>query len=398
MTESAERTDAFFRREQSAGVVTLTLQNSKSRNSLSLAMIDALYIEIARLKSDASARAVVLAADGPAFSAGHDLKEILAHRNDRDQGEEFYAREMARCSDLMLAIMDLRKPVIAAVEGVATAAGCQLVATCDLAIAGDKRASPCPASRSACSARRRLVAVGRAISRKHAMEMALTGDLYSAADALRFGLVNRVVPAGEALKQAQALAAPIAARSAASVALGKRDVLSADRQVDRRSLRARRTGDGRQSRPGRRRRRHRRLPGKAAAKLGRPLSQDQEETYTDDAIRAILSSVKRIAMVGASNNAARPSYFVLKYLASRGYEMLPVNPGLAGGAILGHTVYRDLQRRARPDRHGRHFSQFRGGGGDRRRGVDPRSPAQSDLDAAYRLQCCKPRPKRAAPA
>jgi enoyl-CoA hydratase/carnithine racemase len=222
MSETAEKTDALFRREQSAGVVTLTLQNSKSRNSLSLTMLDALYIEIARLKSDPSARAVVLAADGPAFSSGHDLKEILAHQNDRDKGEEFYAREMSRCSDLMLAITDLRKPVIAAIEGVATAAGCQLVATCDLAIAGEQARFALPGVAIGLFCSTPLVAVGRAISRKHAMEMALTGDLYSAADALRFGLVNRVVPAGEALRQAQALAASIAARSAATVALGKR--------------------------------------------------------------------------------------------------------------------------------------------------------------------------------
>ncbi len=129
---------------------------------------------------------------------------------------------MARCSDLMLAITDLRKPVIAAVEGVATAAGCQLVATCDLAIAGEQARFALPGVAIGLFCSTPLVAVGRAISRKHAMEMALTGDLYSVADALRFGLINRVVPAGEALAQAQALAASIAARSAASVALGKR--------------------------------------------------------------------------------------------------------------------------------------------------------------------------------
>ena len=101
------------------------------------------------------------------------------------------------------------------------------------------------------------------------------------------------------------------------------------------------------------------------------------DSYPDDYIRGILTSVKTIAMVGASANSARPSYFVLKYLSERGFTMLPINPGLAGGAILGLPGLREPRRGARTDRHGRHLPQFRGGGRDRRRGAGARSPAQA---------------------
>ena len=213
---------ALFRRDDHAGVATLTLQTPASRNALSLAMIDALIEAFAAIGADPRIRVVVLAGDGPALSSGHDLKEIMAHLNDADRGEAFFGRLMGRCADLMQAIVDLPKPVIAAVEGVATAAGCQLVAACDLAIAGQEARFALPGVNNGFFCSTPLVAVGRAVSRKHAMEMALTGALYGAADAERFGLVNRVVPAGEALAEARKLAEGIAARSAAAVAIGKR--------------------------------------------------------------------------------------------------------------------------------------------------------------------------------
>lgn len=213
---------ALVRREDHAGVATLTLQSPASRNALSLAMIDALIGEFAAIAADRSVRVVVVAGDGPALSAGHDLKELRAHRNDADRGEAFYQRVMARCAELMQQIVALPKPVIAAVEGVATAAGCQLVAACDLAICGDKARFALPGVSIGLFCSTPLVAVGRAVSRKHAMEMALTGSLYGANEAERFGLVNRVVPAGQALAQAQSLAAGVAARSPATLAFGKR--------------------------------------------------------------------------------------------------------------------------------------------------------------------------------
>jgi enoyl-CoA hydratase/carnithine racemase len=157
MSPSPRREDplAPLRREDNGGVATLTLQSPASRNALSLAMIEALIDAFAAIEADATTRVVVLAGDGPALSAGHDLKELQAHRNDADRGRAFFERTMTRCAELMGGIVALPKPVIAAVEGVATAAGCQLVATCDLAIAGADARFALPGCRSASSARRR---------------------------------------------------------------------------------------------------------------------------------------------------------------------------------------------------------------------------------------------------
>jgi len=218
----SESPRALVRREDKGRVATLTLQAPASRNALSLAMIEALIAAFEAIGADAKIRVVVVAGDGPALSAGHDLKELLAHRNDADRGEAFHQRVMTRSAELMQRIVDLPKPGIAAVEGVATAAGCQLVAACDLAIAGDKARFALPGVGIGLFCSTPLVAVGRAISRKHAMEMALTGAPYGADEAERFGLVNRVVPSGEALAEAQRLAAGVAARSAATLAIGKR--------------------------------------------------------------------------------------------------------------------------------------------------------------------------------
>jgi enoyl-CoA hydratase/carnithine racemase len=220
---------ALLAREDAGGVAVLTLVAPGSRNALGLAMIEALIRAFADIAADPGARVVILAGEGPAFSAGHDLKEIRARRNDSDGGAAYDSQLIARCSALMQAIVALPKPVIAAVEGVATAAGCQLVASCDLAIAGENARFALPGVNIGLFCSTPLVAVGRAISRKHAMEMALTGALYSAAGAERFGLVNRVVPEGRALAEARALAATIASRPAATLAIGKRAFY---RQID----------------------------------------------------------------------------------------------------------------------------------------------------------------------
>jgi enoyl-CoA hydratase/carnithine racemase len=208
-------------RNDAAGVATLILNTPASRNALSLSMIEALIEQFDAVAADPKIRAVVLSGEGPAISSGHDLKEIMAHRNDPDRGEAFYQRLFARCADLMQQIVDLPKPVIAAVEGVATAAGCQLVAACDLAIAGEKARFALPGVNNGLFCSSPLVAVGRAVSRKHALEMALSGALYGAREAERFGLVNRVVPEGTALAEAQKLGESIASRSAAALAIGK---------------------------------------------------------------------------------------------------------------------------------------------------------------------------------
>jgi enoyl-CoA hydratase/carnithine racemase len=212
----------LFRREDDNGVVTVTLSTPHNLNALSLAMIEALIAELDAIANDDQARVVALAGVGSALSAGHDLREMQAHRNDCDRGRGYYVELFARCSALMQAIVALPKPVIAAVEGVATAAGCQLVAACDLAIAGERARFGLSGVNFGLFCSTPLVAVGRAISRKRAMEMAMTGRLYSATEAERFGLVNRVVAEGRALEEAQALARTIAQQSAPTLAIGKR--------------------------------------------------------------------------------------------------------------------------------------------------------------------------------
>ncbi len=225
MTATPNATDPSprpFGRADAGGIATLTLDSAASRNALSLAVIEALRRELASIENDRKIRVVILNAAGPAFCAGHDLREIQTHRNDPDSGAAFYGTLMSACSDLMQAIAGLPQPVIAAVEGVATAAGCQLVAACDLAIAGANARFATPGVNIGLFCSTPLVAVARAISVKHAMEMALTGALYSAEEAERFGLINRVVAAGQALAQARQMALSVAQRSAATIALGKR--------------------------------------------------------------------------------------------------------------------------------------------------------------------------------
>src|ERR1700678_715825 len=215
-------TAELFTRQDDNGVVTLTFNTQRNLNALSLPMLEALIAEFEAIAGDGQARVIVLAGLGSALSAGHDLKKMQAHRNDCDRGRRYYVELFARCSALMQAIVALPKPVIAAVEGVATAAGCQLVAACDLAIAGEKARFGLSGVNFGLFCSTPLVAVGRSISRKRAMEMAMTGRLYSAAEAEHFGLINRVVPEGRALEEAQALAKTIAQQSGPTLAIGKR--------------------------------------------------------------------------------------------------------------------------------------------------------------------------------
>ena len=203
------------------GVVVLTMNRAASRNSLSLAMIEALHLAVVELGKDAAVAAVVLAADGPVFCAGHDLKELTAHRADPDGGRAFFADTMTRCSAMMQAIVACPKPVIAAVQGTATAAGCQLVATCDLAVAADTAQFCTPGVNIGLFCSTPMVALSRNVGRKRAMEMLLLGEMLPAADAAAYGLVNRVVAREGVLAEALALAAKIAEKSPATVAIGK---------------------------------------------------------------------------------------------------------------------------------------------------------------------------------
>jgi enoyl-CoA hydratase/carnithine racemase len=203
------------------GVALLTLNRPAARNALSLATIAALHALIGEISQDAATVAVVIAANGPVFSSGHDLKELTAHRADADNGLAFYTEAMSACAAMMQAIVACPKPVIAAVEGTATAAGCQLVATCDLAIASETAQFCTPGVNIGLFCSTPMVALSRNVARKRAMQMLLTGDMISAAEAADWGLVNRAVAAGEALPEALRLAADIAEKSPLTVAIGK---------------------------------------------------------------------------------------------------------------------------------------------------------------------------------
>jgi enoyl-CoA hydratase/carnithine racemase len=204
-----------------AGVAVLTMNRPEQRNSLSLGMIEALHSAVRGLSDERGIAAIILAANGTVFSAGHDLKELSAHRADADRGRAFFEETMARCSDMMQAIVACPKPVIAAVQGTATAAGCQLVATCDLAVAAEEAKFCTPGVNIGLFCSTPMVALSRNLARKRAMEMLLLGEMLPAAKAAEHGLVNRVVPQARLMAEAMALAKAIAAKSPATVAIGK---------------------------------------------------------------------------------------------------------------------------------------------------------------------------------
>lgn len=208
-------------RETIGNIAVLTLNRPDARNTLSETMLAALRQGLAEIAVQRQVRAVVLAANGPAFSAGHDLKELAAHRSDADQGRAYTHGIMQSCSAMMLAILRLPQPVIAAIETTATAAGCQLVATCDLAVASSRAKFATPGVNIGLFCSTPMVALSRNIARKHVMEMLLTGDLISAEQAFHVGLVNRLVEPGSAREQALQLGRLIASKSAAVVKLGK---------------------------------------------------------------------------------------------------------------------------------------------------------------------------------
>jgi enoyl-CoA hydratase/carnithine racemase len=202
-------------------IAILALNRPDARNSLSAAMIVALGEAFDAIGRDRAIRAVVLAANGPAFSAGHDLKELAQRRSDPDRGRAFFMQVMTACSEMMQQIVRLPQPVIAAVHATATAAGCQLVASCDLAVASVAARFATPGVNIGLFCSTPMVALSRNVARKHAMEMLLTGDLISAEEAARIGLVNRVVAPGSEREEALALARKIAAKSTHVVNIGK---------------------------------------------------------------------------------------------------------------------------------------------------------------------------------
>lgn len=202
-------------------ITTLTLNRPRARNSLSEAMMLELTDALIACSTDPATRVIVLAANGPVFCAGHDLKELTARRTDEDRGRAYFTQTMSQCSTLMQTIVACPKPVVAAVHATATAAGCQLVATCDLAVAGESAGFCTPGVNIGLFCSTPMVALSRNVSRKHAMEMLLTGEIIDAATAKDFGLVNRVVADADVMNEAQELAALIASKSSATVATGK---------------------------------------------------------------------------------------------------------------------------------------------------------------------------------
>ena len=208
-------------REDRGPVSTLTLNRPAARNSLSEALLGELALALDALSADRGIRAVVLAASGPVFCAGHDLRELTARRADPDRGRAYFTDILALCSAVMQRIVRLPQPVVAAVEGMATAAGCQLVASCDLAVAGRGAAFCTPGVHIGLFCSTPMVALSRNLAPKHAMEMLLLGEAVPAEEAHRMGLVNRLVPSGAALAEAALLAEVIASKSARAVRAGK---------------------------------------------------------------------------------------------------------------------------------------------------------------------------------
>jgi enoyl-CoA hydratase/carnithine racemase len=198
------------------GVLRLTLNRPAARNALSMELMAALIAALERAEADKETRVVVIAGAGVGFCPGHDLREMIT-----EPSAEAYARIFDRCSEMMLKIVRLKRPVIAEVHGIATAAGCQLVASCDLAVATEDARFATSGINVGLFCSTPMVALSRVIGRKAAMEMLLTGDFIDAATARSLGLVNQVVPAADLRRATDALARKIATKSALAIALGK---------------------------------------------------------------------------------------------------------------------------------------------------------------------------------
>jgi enoyl-CoA hydratase/carnithine racemase len=202
--------------ELDGATAIVTLNRPGQRNALSLELMQELIARLSEIEKNAAVRAVILAAAGRAYCSGHDLREMVG------RGVEEYRRIFGVCTELMQKIQSVPQPVIAEVQGIATAAGCQLVATCDLAIASDQASFATPGVRIGLFCSTPMVAVSRSIGRKRALEMLLTGETIDAGKAAEWGLVNRVVPAPQLREATRKLAARIAESSAFTVGIGKR--------------------------------------------------------------------------------------------------------------------------------------------------------------------------------
>jgi enoyl-CoA hydratase/carnithine racemase len=211
------------RSDREGGVLRLTIENPPA-NVLSVALMEQLLTSLEAAGSDGSVRVIVIAAAGKLFSAGHDLKDMTMHRSDPDEGKAYFEQVFTLCSRLMQAIAAHSRPVIAEVDGIATAAGCQLVASCDLAVASDRSRFGVNGIDVGLFCSTPAVALTRTISRKRAMEMLLTGEMIEAQTALEYGLVNRVLPKADLRNAVDQCAAIIASKSTVAVTLGKQSV------------------------------------------------------------------------------------------------------------------------------------------------------------------------------
>ncbi len=224
MNEQSAVTEQILRRRDADGVAWLTMSRPAARNALSIGLMEAMVAELGAIATDPATRIVVISGAGPAFCAGHDLRELRS-RPERAA----YQKTFELCSHLMTCIVRLPKPVIARVHGVATAAGCQLVASADLAVAADTARFATPGVNIGLFCSTPMVALSRAVGRKAAMEMLLTGELIDAARACELGLLNRVVPEADLDATVATLAGQIAAKSPLTLAIGKEAFY---RQVD----------------------------------------------------------------------------------------------------------------------------------------------------------------------
>ena len=220
-TSSSIQSDILLEELTENGVMRLTLNDSKRRNALSEEMMAKLTNSLDQASKNDAVRVIVIAGKGPAFCAGHDLKQMLAGRNNADNGYEYFKEVFTVCSKLMQLITNNSKPVIAEVAGVAAAAGCQLVASCDLAIAGESARFVTPGVNIGLFCSTPMVALSRNVSNKAAMEMLLTGEMVDSKKAEHIGLINRVVDDKKITEATMAMAEIIASKSRMTVKTGK---------------------------------------------------------------------------------------------------------------------------------------------------------------------------------
>ena len=340
--------EAPVRLEREDAVLRIVLDNPARRNALSDETMALLQQYLEEAAEDPVTQVIVIAAIGPAFCSGHDLKEMQSHRQDEDEGAGYFKDLFERCSELMMTIVRHPKPIIAEINGVATAAGCQLVASCDLAFASNTSTFSTPGVKIGLFCSTPMVALSRAIPRKRAMCMLLTGEMVPADMAAQIGLINRSLPAETLTAETMAVAHMICSASARTLRIGKEafqtqldmtleEAYAYTSEVMSLNMLDPDANEGIGAF----------LDKREAFWPSEQLAVDDtdymdHEHYSDAYIRDILGDVKTIAMVGASANTVRPSYFVYRYLMDKGYRVIPVNPNMAGQELLGQTVYASL--------------------------------------------------------